>query len=111
MVTPDGTSPIHGRHSVTLSCSLPGRDRDCTGDGTGTGGTMVTITGTIRRSLGRRFRLDAGDTFASDTAKEITLSSPAGTGTVDVTVVTPNGTSATSSADHFSYVSARLLRP
>ncbi len=29
-----------------------------------------------------------------------------GAGTVDVTVTTPNGTSATGSADHFTYVAA-----
>ena len=34
------------------------------------------------------------------------MTSPAGTGTVDVTVTTPGGTSATSSADHFTYTAA-----
>ena len=33
----------------------------------------------------------------------ITADSPAGTGTVDVTVTTPAGTSATSPADQFTY--------
>ncbi len=36
----------------------------------------------------------------------ITADSPAGTGTVDVTVTTPAGTSATSSADQFTYTTA-----
>ena len=36
----------------------------------------------------------------------ITADSPAGTGTVDVTVTTPAGTSATSPADQFTYVAA-----
>ena len=39
-------------------------------------------------------------TVVSDTT--ITADSPAGTGTVDVTVTTPGGTSATSSADQFT---------
>ena len=34
---------------------------------------------------------------------DITATSPAGTGTVDVTVTTPGGKSATSTADHFTY--------
>ena len=40
-------------------------------------------------------------TVVSDTT--ITADSPAGTGTVDVTVTTPAGTSATSAADQFTY--------
>ena len=36
----------------------------------------------------------------------ITADSPAGTGTVDVTVTTPAGTSATSAADQFTYTVA-----
>ena len=46
-------------------------------------------------------------TFTSDTGTQIVLNSPAGgAGTVDVTVVTPGGTSATSTADQFSYLAA-----
>jgi len=40
-------------------------------------------------------------TAISDTA--ITVTSPPGSGTVDITVVTPNGTSLTSTADQFTY--------
>ncbi len=36
----------------------------------------------------------------------ITADSPAGTGTVDVTVTTPSGTSPTSAADQFTYIVA-----
>ena len=36
-------------------------------------------------------------------ATSLTVTSPAGTGTVHVTVVTPNGTSATSTSDQFTY--------
>jgi hypothetical protein len=36
---------------------------------------------------------------------EITATSPPGTGTVDITVITSNGTSATGPADQFTYVS------
>ena len=42
-------------------------------------------------------------TFALNSAGQITANSPASGGTVDVTVTTPGGTSATSASDQFSY--------
>ena len=72
-----------------------------------TGGTILTITGT---GFGGATAVDFGSTKAtsftvvSDT--QITATSPAGTGVVHVTVVTAGGTSATSSADQFSYQSS-----
>ncbi len=73
--------------------------------GSTSGGTAVTITGT---NLAGATGVDFGSVTAkinSDTDTQITATSPAGTaGTVDVTVVTPGGTSATSSADQFTYV-------
>jgi hypothetical protein len=68
------------------------------------GGTTVTITGT---NLGNATAGDFGSTagaITTDSATSMTATSPAGTGTVDVTVTTPGGTSATSSADQFTYV-------
>ena len=57
------------------------------------GGTSVTITGT---GLARATRVGFGRAAAqiiTDTSTQITAISPAGTGTVDVTVTTPGGTS------------------
>ena len=72
-----------------------------------TGGTTVMITGT---NLDNATEVDFGATavtsFTIDTATQITLTAPAGTGTVDVTVVTVGGTSTTSVADQFTYVPA-----
>jgi autotransporter-associated beta strand protein len=72
-----------------------------------TGGTWVTITGT---NLANATAVDFGGTPAAitgDTSTLIVAGSPAGTaGTVDVTVVTVGGTSATSSADRFTYAPA-----
>ena len=66
------------------------------------GGTFVTITGT---GFTGATEVDFGTTPATDvtvvSATTITAESPAGTGTVDVTVVAPGGRSATSSADQF----------
>jgi hypothetical protein len=85
--------------------------------GPAAGGTSVTITGS-------NFRLEAaplaalqpqshkvifGSTPAAsytvNSATSITATSPAGTGTADVTVTTAGGTSATSAADQFTYQS------
>ena len=75
--------------------------------GPGTGGTLVTITGT---GFGGSTVVDFGTTAATGVAvvnsTKITAVSPAGTGTVDVTVTTPGGKSATSSADQFTYIVA-----
>jgi hypothetical protein len=72
--------------------------------GPATGGTPVTIMGT---GFTGAIAVDFGPTAATglvvvnDTT--ITVNSPPGTGVVDVTVMTPNGTSATSPADEFTY--------
>ena len=74
--------------------------------GPAAGGTSVTITGTnLNGATAVRPVLAAGS-FTVNGATQITATSPAGTGTVDVTVTTPGGTSAPSSADQFGYVSA-----
>jgi sugar lactone lactonase YvrE len=76
--------------------------------GLGTGGTNVTITGTNFLSAATvLFGTTAatGVTVVSPTS--ITAIAPAGSaGIVDVTVMTSDGTSATSAADHFTYISA-----
>ncbi|MFI5459447.1 MAG: IPT/TIG domain-containing protein [Isosphaerales bacterium] len=71
------------------------------------GGTSVTIFGT---GFTGATAVDFGTTAATDltveSASTITADSPAGTGVVDVTVITPAGTSATSPADQFTYAVA-----
>ena len=71
------------------------------------GGTAVTISGTnFTGATAVRFGGNAAGAFSVVSAAQITATSPAGTGTVDVTVTTPGGTSATSGADQFSYAAA-----
>ena len=72
------------------------------------GGTSTTITGTnFTGATAVSFGVGtAATSFKVLTPTSITAVSPAGTGTVDVTVTTPEGTSTTSSADHFTYVPA-----
>ena len=73
--------------------------------GTKAGGTSVTITGS---GFSNATAVDFGGVSAVmtvDSGTEITATSPPGTGTVQVTVITPGGTSATGPTDQFSYVS------
>ena len=75
------------------------------------GGTSVTVTGTGFYGGGSssavtsvKFGTTAATTYTVNSDTSITATSPAGSiGTVDVTVTTPGGTSATSSADKFTY--------
>ena len=70
-----------------------------------TGGTTVTVTGTGFTGVTSVGFGNTGvnvQTGATDT--ELTIVSPVGTGTVDITVTTPTGTSATSADDQFTYV-------
>jgi hypothetical protein len=76
------------------------------------GGTSVTITGTnLTGASAVAFGGTAATQFSVNSATSITATSPAeAVGTVDVTVTTGNGTSATSAADHFSYASPRMTQ-
>ncbi len=69
------------------------------------GGTSVTINGMYLESLFPvvRFGAVAGK-ITSDNGTQIAVTSPANTGVVDVTVSTTGGTSATTSADKFTYL-------
>ncbi len=109
VVTPEGTSPISSAYqfSYVTMTGPPTVTGVAPATGPTTGGTTVTITGTnLAGASAVNFGSIQVHTFTNDTATEITLSSPAGTGTVDVTVMTPAGTSPTSSAYQFSYVAA-----
>ncbi len=65
----------------------------------------MTITGTdLTGATAVKFGSKDAASFSVSSATKITATSPAGSlGTVDITVTTPGGTSATSSADQFSY--------
>ncbi len=92
--------------SSTSSTSAPTITSVSPATGTTTGGTTVTITGTnLTGATAVHFGGNLATITASTSATSITVTSPATTtaGIVDVTVTTPNGTSATSSADHFTY--------
>jgi hypothetical protein len=106
VTTPSGTSPTSAADQFTYGPTVTNVNPN---SGPIAGGTVVTITGTgftgVTGPGGVQFggTNAAHYTFNSDTS--ITATSPAGAqGTVDVTVTTPAGTSPTSAADHFSYL-------
>ena len=70
--------------------------------GPAAGGTPVTISGS-NLSAGTVAFGSTAATGVSCTAGSCTATAPAGSGTVDVSVSTTGGTSATSSADQFTY--------
>ncbi|MGO8721690.1 MAG: IPT/TIG domain-containing protein [Acidimicrobiales bacterium] len=73
--------------------------------GSTAGGISVVVTGSgFDGASAVEFGSVAATGFTVDSATQITATSPAeSTGTVDLTVITPGGTSVTSSADSFSY--------
>jgi flagellin-like protein len=69
-----------------------------------TGGTSVTISGAeFTGATAVKFGSIAAASYTVNSCNQITAVSPAGSGIVDITVTTPAGTSATSSADQFTY--------
>ena len=71
--------------------------------GPAVGGTTVTITGSVLFAASAVNFGTASASFTRISNSKIVATAPAGTGTVDVTVTTPAGTSATSPADRFIY--------
>ena len=91
-----------------MCLSLPTVSSISPNSGPVTGGTSVTIIGTnfIRNDIASVGRVLFGSTIASfiiNSPTQITTTSPAGTGTVDITLVNGIGTSTTSAADKFTY--------
>ena len=101
-----GGRPVHlHRRTDRHLASAPPR-------GPTAGGTTVTITGTnFTGATGVKFGTAAATGFTVVSATRSPPRRPAGTGTVDVTVTTPGGTSATSAADQFTYPAPRPSPP
>jgi hypothetical protein len=94
--TPNGTGAFAApRPSITaISPTL----------GPPAGGTTVTLTGVnFSGATAVAFGTKAAASFTVVSGTSVRAVSPSGTGTVDITVTTPYGTSATGSADRFTY--------
>jgi hypothetical protein len=80
--------------------------------GPAAGGTSVTITGTnLTGATSVTFGSTAAASFAVTSSTSATATAPPGSGTVDLHVTTPGGTSAATSADRYSYVSPPPATP
>ena len=90
---------------VATAASAPTVTSLGTSSGSTAGATSVTITGTNFIGASEvTFGGVPAASFTVNSVTSITAVSPAGSvGTIDVTVTTPNGTSATGAADKFSY--------
>ena len=109
VTTPVGTSATSAADQFTYTAAAaPTVTGISPNTGPTAGGTSVIITGT--NFLGTTAVQFGGINAASYTvnsATQITATSPAhAAGTIDVTVTTPVGTSATSAADQFTYTAA-----
>jgi hypothetical protein len=109
---PDGTPYVaysdfgtNGNASVMKLFSSPVITSISPSNGSPLGGAAVTITGTgFTGATAVAFGGNSAASFTVDSDTQISVTSPAGSAvTVDITVTTPIGTSATSTADQFSY--------
>ncbi|MCU1458139.1 MAG: Ig family protein, partial [Actinomycetia bacterium] len=103
-----GFNDVHQVQNVTITSGSPPPAPAITGvspaSGPSAGGTSVTITGTnLTGASAVKFGATAAGSFTVNSATSITATAPAGTGTVDVTVAGPGGTSVTGAADRFTY--------
>jgi hypothetical protein len=108
-ITITATNGVDPTQSFTLNVAsaVPTVVGLSTTSGPAAGGTSVTITGTdFTGATAVDFGTTAATSFTVVSATTITAVSPPGTGVVNVTVTTPSGTSAASTADQFTYVVA-----
>ncbi len=93
-----------GGHVLAFGEALPVVSKVAPREGPLEGGATVTITGAnFGGASAVHFGGAAASSFTVDSQGEITATAPAGTGTVDVTVTTPSGTSGPTNADHYTY--------
>ncbi len=109
VTTPSGISAINASDRYTYTAAPTVTAVSATA-GPAAGGTTVVITGTGFSAASPTGAVKFGATNATYTINsntQITATSPANSaGTYDITVTTPGGTSATSAADQFTYVTA-----
>jgi parallel beta-helix repeat protein len=98
-----------GAYEAPASVAVPIVTAISPPEGATSGGMAVAISGTCLAGATAVMFGNVAGTIQSDTATRLVLIAPAGiAGTVDVTVTTAIGTSATSSADQFTYVAGPL---
>ena len=96
----------------TLTETTPTVEAVAPGYGPTTGGTTVTISGTdLGGATAVRFGNAGRDSVTNLDPAHVTAVAPAGSGTVDVTVVTAHGNTPTVAADRFTYGTAPSPAP
>ena len=110
VTTPNGTSPTSAADAFTY-VAAPAVSALSPASGPTSGGTSVVITGTSLTGVSTvTFGSTAATIFTVNSATQITAIAPAGmAGTVDVTVATIGGTSATSGTDHYTYLAVPVV--
>ncbi len=109
VTTSDGTTPTDPVAQFAYQDDAP--VVDSVSPASGTQGTVVTITGSLfertpKGVVSVNFGDNPGTSVKVVNAKTITVDAPAGSGTVDVTVADPKGTSAINEpGDEFTYTS------
>ncbi len=117
--TPAGTSTTSNNDHFTYQApappppALPVVTSVAPGEGPEAGGTVVTIKGQhLEGATEAKFGTTTATELKVVSGTEITVKNPTHTaGTVDVTVKTSAGTSATSNTDHFTYQAAQVTPP
>ncbi len=107
VTTPQGSSATSSSDQFSYTGTAPAVTAIAPASGPATGGTLVIISGSnFNGATAVTFGTTAAASFTVDHANQVTATAPAGTaGTVHITVTTGHGTSATSTADQFTYTS------
>jgi large repetitive protein len=105
VTTPSGTSTKTASDDFTFIAPVPVLTRLTISRGPVVGGTTIQIMGSgFTGATAVNFGSTPGTSLVVNSDTLITVVSPSGSvGVVDVTVVTPGGTSATSGADQFNF--------
>ena len=106
VTTPEGASAVSSHSQFTYG-PPPQVTHIEPKEGPEGGGTTVTITGSnLGETSGVRFGASPAQSFGVQSSTSVTAVSPAGTGTVGVTLSTPYGTTTAGAHEQFSYVHA-----
>jgi hypothetical protein len=103
-----GLTDIHAVQNVSITAGTPPPAATVSGvsptSGPAAGGTSVIISGSNFTGASEvDFGSNPAPSFTVNSAGSIAATSPFGTGTVDVTIITPGGTSTTNVNDEFTY--------
>jgi alpha-tubulin suppressor-like RCC1 family protein len=99
-------------HTLAFGLPVPSVTEVTPKEGPKAGGSSVSITGAaFEEVMSVKFGGTPASSVKVNSEGSITAVAPPGSGTVDVTVTTPAGTSAVGPSDHFSYVHVPGVEP